>query len=341
MMSLPGLEPQWVTKTTMQDPLADQVESNIKTVSQVVDLTLEDALAEAEQIFSNPQASADELREAGQRVIRLTAAAQAATQSIQNLQEGTKAETAIAEAALTSPDETTFKTTTDKWAEEAAQYFERSQSQIKKAARAVGADQGFDGALSKVFPNSNVQERANSFWGVVGAAILGLDAMIDRAKTFPQRLWTNVQAFGSDRKAAVETTITQWGQRANQEWAALQQGLKDVSDRATQAAYFGVDALGAAVDTGRAVAIRANTSAEQFVDSKIVSPLVNFVVNLALPKIREWSQSLRDQVVDIKTQSVEQGHQLAVDFQESLAARRAQRQASEPNSEPTSSAPTL
>ena len=331
MMSAPGLTPTWGTKPAWADPVGQEVHSNLEFVSEVTDLTLAQAIADTEKTLNNPDATAEDLRQAARRIVQLTTAATSATRSINDLRKGQDLEGQIAQQALDNGHDASFKSQADIWAEQAAQYYEQSQSHLKKAANIVGNDTGLAGTLTKLFPSQDMQERFSTFWKKVGNAVLGLDVLVQRVKTFPQRLADNITAYGQERRLALDTTLEQWGTRAQLEMDALKKGVADVSTRASDAFYFGVDALGALGDVGRERAIVFNNAAENLVDTKIVSPLVNFVVNEALPTIRKWTQGIKEGVNE-QAQVVERN------FNEALSKRRAERDGAP---QPTRIEPTL
>ena len=315
MMGAPGIQPHYTTEQVKQDPLSDSIRENLVSVAGTTKEFLEEALAEASAILGDPNASLEERQKVAEKLQRLTQGANKATESVEHFTQAETFEKKIVETALQddySADDVVHAGII--WQQEAANYYNNSKSCLLEAGQAISPE------MSQKDPKTQ-----RTFWKKVADAALGIEVMLERVNSLPERLAESIKQNVGRRIDAVNDTFARWADQTENSYLQLRDQTKEVAQEIVDHSAAATAVMGDAakslvnkIDNGVS---RADGALNMFFYEKVLTPLSSFIENKVVPTLRSVGENLYEGLSD-------QVRQTSMNYKNVLQARRSEREAS-------------
>lgn len=276
--------------TFARDTVAEDVERNLSIVSEFTETSLTQALKESEQIFQDPNADLEQVRQASQRLVDMIEASRSATRSLNSFKDGKKVEEKILTQAADSSRPLPSRTEMENWVAQACDYFYNSQQQVERTAKIISRDKGFPRWCANFFkkPDNDTASFSpvGAFWDKVSSAVFGLNVLTSRVVNLPRVLMERLENAIDARVVAVGDVVDQWRHRAQAEYSDLKQGLKNTVATLN-------DEIGDKWDHVASAGVALGKVGEDFVQTHMVDKYQSFIEK-AKGAIQRWSASAYD-----------------------------------------------
>lgn len=312
MMGAPGIQPEFISQDIKKDPLSDEIRNNLNDVVGTTQEVLQEALVEVQQLLKDPNASLEQRQQVAEKIERLTKGAQKATQSVESYRQAELFEREIVDVALdenNGPQEVIHKG--QAFLDAAATHYNNSRQALLEAGEAVA-------------PEMRRKDKATqtSFWQKVANAALGIEVMVQRVASLPERLAEQIVVGTEKRIDAVNQTFARWAEQTQESYTQLRNEAQELAGTIVDHTATTAEIVkNRAQSVGGAVMDQAevlDNKVGQFVHEKITTPIFNFLTEKAIPALKSVSKSLYDGLSD-------QVRQTSSDYQSVLQRRKNER----------------
>lgn len=274
-----------VQQTLFKDPVAEEVKESISHVKTAVETTLGDLLQEAVKLLERDEATDEEKRHLSNRIKALTKCAAEVTEGVQNFEKGQKAEQGMMEAAEAG------ETNLDNWVRDAATYFKNSQQNVLRGVEIANEADVIDHVINQWNKGQDYDSKKHSFMQTLGRIALGVEILVDRVRTFPDRLAEAIVGSVENKKEAVQEALNSWKISTKSFYqktiTEVDSVMKSTSDQlGAVREVLGDRAEGAVLGFGHRV------------QGNIFNPLMNFITERAIPVMKGAAENAKDALFD-------------------------------------------
>ena len=274
-----------VQQTLFKDPVAEEVKESISHVKTAVETTLGDLLQEAAKLLERDEATDEEKKRLSNRIKALTKSAAEVTEGVHNFEKGQKAEQGMIEAAEAG------ETNLDNWVRDAAAHFKNSQKNVLRGVEIANEADVIDHVINQWNKGHNYDSKKHNFMQAMGRIAVGLEFLVDRVRTFPDRLAEAIVGGMENKKEAAQEALNSWKISTK---SFYQKTITEVDDVMKSTA----DQLGAVREVLGDRAEGAILGFGRGVQGNIFNPLANFIADRAIPAMKGAAERAKDALFD-------------------------------------------
>ena len=304
MYGAPDLHPTGhQQELNFNDPAAKEVKENLVQVKNSFDKGLSALLHEAGQLLENAQNTSVEERDNLLKKIKaMTEGTEEVTRGITSFGQGQQAELDMMTEAQNGNDKL------DAWVASAAAHFSQAQKQTLRGVEIVGEAGALAHVVDQWHEGKNAAEKQNSFMQKIGQIAVGIEVIIARVNSFPDRLAEAIVSGVDNRKQAVNVAVKNWAAEASGFYQKMMQGAGEVMTNTSDTTGALLDVAGHQIESGVSAFGRG-------VQRGIFNPLISFITETVIPGIKNAADATRETLF-------EQVKAISSDYSQSLAKRR-------------------